>query len=148
MAINYNKHNWAYGEEITPDKLNNVENGVKTNADAINEVNNNLQRFYFDGNKALLGITNDTTLNQLIDDKMLPQWSKLVLWINDETEIGREVQKALYTSYAVKLYGYLTVVRNGDVIKLYFEDYESTKIYVNSYSTINNLGWYREWTLK
>lgn len=148
MAINYNKHNWAYGEEITPDKLNNVENGVKTNADAINEVNNNLQRFYFDGNKALLGITNDTTLNQLIDGKMLPQWSKLVLWINDETEIGREVQKALYTSYAVKPYGYLTVVRNGDVIKLYFEDYESTKIYVNSYSAINNLGWYREWTLK
>jgi hypothetical protein len=42
MAIDYNKHNWAYGEEITPDKLNNVENGVKTNADAINEVNNNL----------------------------------------------------------------------------------------------------------
>lgn len=44
MAIDYNKHNWAYGEEITPDKLNNVENGVKTNADAINEVNNNLAR--------------------------------------------------------------------------------------------------------
>lgn len=44
MAINYNKHNWAYGEEITPDKLNNVENGIKTNADAINEVNNNLAR--------------------------------------------------------------------------------------------------------
>lgn len=42
MAINYNKHNWAYGEEITPDKLNNVENGIKTNADAINEINNNL----------------------------------------------------------------------------------------------------------
>nr|DAF80319.1 MAG TPA: hypothetical protein [Bacteriophage sp.] len=42
MAIDYNEHNWAYGEEITPDKLNNVENGVKTNADAINEVNNNL----------------------------------------------------------------------------------------------------------
>lgn len=44
MAINYNKHNWAYGEEITPDKLNNVENGIKTNADAINEVNNNLNK--------------------------------------------------------------------------------------------------------
>lgn len=44
MAIDYNEHNWAYGEEITPDKLNNVENGVKTNADAINEVNNNLAR--------------------------------------------------------------------------------------------------------
>lgn len=44
MAINYNKHNWAYGEEITPDKLNNIEGGVKANTDAINEVNNNLAR--------------------------------------------------------------------------------------------------------
>lgn len=144
----YEPKTWKYGDEFTPDSMNHIEQGIKTNADAIKEANNNLQHFYFDGNKALLGITNDTTLNQLIDGMMLPQWSKLVLWINDGTEIGREVQEALYTSYAVKPYGYLTVVRNGDVIKLYFEDYESTKIYVNSYSSINNRGWYREWTLK
>jgi len=42
MAIDYNKHNWAYGEELTPDKLNNIEGGVKATAEAVNEVNNNL----------------------------------------------------------------------------------------------------------
>ena len=42
MAINYNEHTWSYGEEFTPDKLNNIEKGVKANADAINEANNNL----------------------------------------------------------------------------------------------------------
>ena len=44
MAVEYNQHTWGYGEELTPDKLNNIEGGVKTNADAINEVNNNLPR--------------------------------------------------------------------------------------------------------
>ena len=42
MAVEYNQHTWGYGEELTPDKLNNIEGGVKANADAINEVNNNL----------------------------------------------------------------------------------------------------------
>lgn len=37
MAINYNEHTWNYGEEFTPDKLNNIEKGIKANADAINE---------------------------------------------------------------------------------------------------------------
>lgn len=42
MAVEYNQHTWRYGEELTPDKFNNIEGGVKANADAINEVNNNL----------------------------------------------------------------------------------------------------------
>ena len=42
MAVEYNQHTWGYGEELTPDRLNNIEGGVKANADAINEVNNNL----------------------------------------------------------------------------------------------------------
>lgn len=42
MAINYNEHTWTYGEELTPDNFNNIEKGIKANADAINEVNNNL----------------------------------------------------------------------------------------------------------
>lgn len=44
MAVEYNQHTWGYGEELTPDRLNNIEGGVKANADAINEVNNNLAR--------------------------------------------------------------------------------------------------------
>ena len=42
MAIDYGQHNWAHGEEFTPDKLNNIEKGIKTNANAINAINNNL----------------------------------------------------------------------------------------------------------
>lgn len=42
MAINYEQHTWGYGEELTPDKFNNIEGGVKANADAINALNSNL----------------------------------------------------------------------------------------------------------
>ena len=35
MAVEYNQHTWGYGEELTPDKLNNIEGGVKANADAM-----------------------------------------------------------------------------------------------------------------
>lgn len=42
MSVNYDKHTWGYGEELTPDKLNNIESGVKATAEAVNEVNNNL----------------------------------------------------------------------------------------------------------
>lgn len=44
MAVEYNQHTWGYGEELTPDKLNNIEGGVKATADAVNEVNNNLAK--------------------------------------------------------------------------------------------------------
>jgi hypothetical protein len=42
MAVEYNQHTWGYGEELTPDKFNNIEGGVKATAEAVNEVNNNL----------------------------------------------------------------------------------------------------------
>ena len=43
MAVEYNQHTWGYGEELTPDKFNNIEGGVKATAEAVNEVNNNLK---------------------------------------------------------------------------------------------------------
>lgn len=42
MALDYTEHTWGYGEEFTPDKLNNMEHGIKAASDAVNEVNNNL----------------------------------------------------------------------------------------------------------
>ena len=44
MSVSYDKHTWGYGEELTPDRLNNIEGGVKATAEAVNEVNNNLAR--------------------------------------------------------------------------------------------------------
>jgi|GEM_PF-17631 len=46
MAVEYNQHTWGYGEELTPDKLNNIEGGVKATAEAVNEVNNNLKTHF------------------------------------------------------------------------------------------------------
>lgn len=42
MALDYTEHTWGYGEEFTPDKMNNMEHGIKAASDAVNEVNNNL----------------------------------------------------------------------------------------------------------
>ena len=54
MAVEYNQHTWGYGEEFTPDKFNNIEGGIKANADAINEVNNNyLENYYGRGMQRL-----------------------------------------------------------------------------------------------
>lgn len=109
MAIDYNEHNWAYGEEITPDKLNNVENGVKTNADAINEVNNNLARSRLaqirfqtkrrtDGNEVVEFNSIDTTQyiafvltntgDILLPKKILSDSSFAFDWSEDKGNIG------------------------------------------------------------
>jgi hypothetical protein len=38
----YEPKTWKYGDEFTPDSMNHIEQGIKTNADAIKEANNNL----------------------------------------------------------------------------------------------------------
>ena len=63
MAVEYNQHTWGYGEELTPDKFNNIEGGVKATAEAVNEVNNNL--------KPLLKIQFDEFPNFLSEQSML-----------------------------------------------------------------------------
>ena len=41
MAVEYNQNAWGKDDVFTPDRMNNIESGIKANADAINEVNNN-----------------------------------------------------------------------------------------------------------
>ncbi len=45
MATNsYEPREWNYGQDITPDSLNHMEQGIKANSDAINTINNNLEQ--------------------------------------------------------------------------------------------------------
>ena len=44
MAVEYNQNAWGKDDVFTPDRMNNIESGIKANADAINEVNNNLNK--------------------------------------------------------------------------------------------------------
>ena len=67
MAINYNKHSWAYGEEFTPDKLNNIENGIAANTSAINTINSNLANVKINSSIASKSVAKetDTLITQL-----------------------------------------------------------------------------------
>lgn len=46
MAINYNKTEWKAGKEggtaWTPDRLNNIENGIEQTTNAVNQLNNDV----------------------------------------------------------------------------------------------------------
>lgn len=93
MAVEYNQHTWGYGEELTPDKFNNIEGGVKANADAINEVNNNLTfvdvknvQFQFYNNKAYIIFTMPDNSN--LRFHIEPNEKRLVIdkLVNGDTE--------------------------------------------------------------
>ena len=50
MAIDFSAHQWAYGEEFTPDKLNHLENGIKAVTDGLNDVEGSMtSQFVFKG---------------------------------------------------------------------------------------------------
>ena len=109
MAVEYNQHTWGYGEELTPDKLNNIEGGVKATAEAVNEVNNNLARYRLaqmrfqtkrrtDGNEVAEFNSIDTTQyiafvltntgDILLPKKILSDSSFAFDWSEDKGNIG------------------------------------------------------------
>lgn len=59
MAINYNKTEWKAGKEggtaWTPDRLNNIENGIEQTTNAVNQLNNDVVSI----NSNLTNITNN-----------------------------------------------------------------------------------------
>lgn len=132
---------------LPPASLNDLIPYAKTQ-DITDVLNVRQKLFYNDTNKSLLGITSDTTINQVVDGMMLPEYSELTLWINDDTVIGRTVRNDINETHKVNPFGYLTIKRFDRVIKLYFEDYGSTDVYLNSYTSINGLGWSADWVKK
>ncbi len=123
--------------------------GAKAIAELNTNVNSLCSKVYYESTKKLLGITNDTYLNDIVDNMKLPDTSEIVLWVNDDTQIGREVRAGIKRSFPNKeIFGYLTIKRTNTTFKLYLEDYCTTDVYVNSYTKVNNVGWYSEWKLK
>ena len=89
MALDYTEHTWGYGEEFTPDKLNNMEHGIKEASDAVNEVNNNL-------NKAAQSFDISFIENGVLVEKRLAQYQKIgnIVFIN---MIFKYTSNALYS---------------------------------------------------
>lgn len=100
---------------------------------------------YTDDNKSLLGINDSTTLNQLIDDGLVPQNSICRLWINDNSTYGSEVRSALNALFHKSIYGYLTITRNQNTRHLRIQAYDTLDTYETTYTEINDAGWYRTW---
>ncbi len=98
MAVEYNQHTWGYGEELTPDKLNNIEGGVKATAEAVNEVNNNLNKIS-NVQKSVynkvetINVTNNSAILQTINLTA----GKWLLFGNAYVEVGDD----RFTSYVV-----------------------------------------------
>ena len=65
MALDYTEHTWGYGEEFTPDKLNNMEHGIKAASDAVNEVNNNLTPIKNALSSDYMTLNSDSDLNDI-----------------------------------------------------------------------------------
>lgn len=82
-----------------------------------------------------------TGLNQLIDNMMIPNNCQFVIWINSDTQVGLEVQKAI-SKYA---FGHLIVSRHDNTCYLTFRSYNTADIYFNTYSKTNNVGWLDYW---
>lgn len=123
---------------------------ITTMQNEINELNDNLEHcsvisVYNDENCSLLGITDSTTLNELVDDGIVPIDSKCILWINGNTIYGQEIRSALYSLYNKDIYGYLTITRYGPERHLAIKAYDTLDTYETTYTEINGAGWYETW---
>lgn len=100
---------------------------------------------YTDDNKSLLGITNSTILNQLIDDGLVPKNSVCRLWINDNSIYGQEIRTTLNSLFHKSIFGYLIITRSQDERHLRIKAYDTLDTYETTYTETNNRGWYGTW---
>ena len=93
-----------------------------------NKNNFAIKTYTSSSNINLLGITNTTTLNQLIEGGLIPENSIVVLWINESTAYGREVQEAIKALCGNTHYGFLRIERYSNTRYLTFRTYNSNEI--------------------
>lgn len=93
-------------------------------------------------NYTLPGITAKSSLNDLVERKLLPDMSSIALWINSDTKYGQEVRLDTCDN---DLYGYLVISRYGENYHLCVWAYDRPVIYLNGYSKVNGKGWWSTW---
>ena len=92
--------------------------------------------------QTLPGITADSSLNDLVERKLLPDMSSVALWINEYTKYGQEVRRDTQDS---SLYGHLIISRYSGDYHLRAWSLDRPVIYLNAYSTVNGKGWWNTW---
>ena len=117
--------------------------------DKISELNNNLQHYdvpiYTDANNAMLGLTDDTTLNELVEGGIVPVNSIVKTWVNGNSAYGREIREVLNTLFHKDIYGVLTIERIGQERHLTIKSYDTLDTYSTTYTEVNGRGWYGAW---
>lgn len=90
----------------------------------------------------LPGITANSSLNDLVERKLLPDMSSIALWINEHTKYGQEVRRDTRDS---SLYGHLIISRYQGDYHLRAWSCDRPVIYLNEYTTVNGKGWWNTW---
>lgn len=94
-----------------------------------------------------IGITNTTSLNQIIEGGKLPAGSLLEFWINNNTTYGSEISEAIQHVSGNVFYGYCFIYRTLDGKTRFIKciRYNDWSAYVNLYTEINSVGWMSNW---
>lgn len=105
----------------------------------IDSVNSSLSKVKYAYTLAELGnyVADTTSLSYLIGNNLIPDNSMLVHWCNAYSAIGREVRSWVGETE----YGYVYVTRTGDYTSIRFESYKNNRVWVRSWTRINNVGW-------
>ena len=92
--------------------------------------------------RTLPGITANSSLNDIVERKLLPDMSSIALWINERTKYGQEVRRDTRDG---SLYGHLIISRYQGDYHLRAWSLDRPVIYLNAYSTVNDRGWWNTW---
>lgn len=89
-----------------------------------------------------LGINQNTTLNKIVVNGLLPPGGTIEVWINDETTYGREI-RAEISKLGTNFFGYCYITRvvDGQTFFLQCYSYDNFSIFRCTYSNVNSVGW-------
>lgn len=89
-----------------------------------------------------LGINENTTLNQIVVNGLLPPGGAIELWINNNTTYGREIKTGINNLGTVFFgYCYISRTKDGTTTFLQCYSYDDFSIFRRTYSNVNSIGW-------